>query len=208
MLRKITMLTLNADNVTFLIQASSRGNKAATSLLHMISLYVPGMFDVAISSLETHLLDKIEAFVQGTSSSLTETLKLICRLDLRRIATSKRQIHKSSQSSLREIRQHLLSICAGSTKEFSGRKKRVQDFTSTWCSSAYISFLIQLLRVLTRIAYITHNVYHCHFHVSPINRAFSLFLGYAINRHDARTQVRIASSHLEPYFRTSWMRRI
>mgnify|MGYP001259731876 CR=1 FL=1 len=136
MLRKITMLTLNADNVTFLIQASSRGNKVATSLLHMISLYVPGMFDVAISSLETHLLDKIEAFVQGTSSSLTETLKLICRLDLRRIATSKRQIHKSSKSSLREIRQHLLSICAGSTKEFSGRKKRVQDFTSTHCKFA------------------------------------------------------------------------
>ena len=39
-----------------------------------------------------------------------------------------------------------------------------------------------------------HNQYPCHSIVSlarnNINRAFSLFLGYAIDRHDARTQVR------------------
>ena len=146
LLRKISMLTLNADSVPFLVQASSRENKAATSLLHMISVYVPGMFDVAISSLETHLCNKIETFVKGSSSflsqSLTETLKLICRLDLKHIATSKRQIYKASQASLRKMRRHLMSICTGSTKDFSGRQKRVQQFTSVHCKFASRALLL------------------------------------------------------------------
>jgi len=136
LLRKITLLTLNANNVTYLFQVIE--NKAASSLLHKISMYVPEMFDVAMSSLETHLCGRIEAFVQGnddnetdTSLLLTDTLKLICRLNLKHISTSKKQIHRSAQSSLREMRQYLLNICTGSTNEFSGRKKRVQDFTST-----------------------------------------------------------------------------
>ena len=56
-----------------------------------------------------------------------------------------------------------------------------QTTIGTWCS-----------RMLERILIISHKYNECHcitHEFENINRAFSLFLGYAIDRHDARTQV-------------------
>ena len=79
-----------------------------------------------------------------------------------------------------------LSFTPTSMIGLDGEMRMPVDFSATCHKKAsmfayvvFVSFLIHLVRGLTRVTYTTTN----------INRAFSLFLGYARDRHDTPIQV-------------------
>lgn len=168
LLRKISTLSLNADSMSHLLELVD--SESAKNLLRKVSVHAPGMFEGAMSSLELHLKNSLEKFVRCTSSSselkdksfeLTEVLKLICRLDLKRISESK---NKEAQHSIGDIREHLINICKSLTKDYVGKTKKNKknksqgDFTSTHCKFASRALLNDdnvdeddLMNVLDRI---------------------------------------------------------